>query len=110
MWDTSQLLNYKSETRIEKPRKMFDQIKTEPLQFISSLPAAVYQQQLTNVSHMTQQQQQQVTAAILQHANQLHSSNMHQQPTVITVHENKNRPQAKMSIVSRISHTFICNF
>lgn len=72
---------------------MFDQIKTEPLQF--------YQQQLSNVSHMTQQQQQQVTAAILQHANQLHSnSSMHHQPTVITVHENKNRPQTKLNIVS----------
>lgn len=70
---------------------MFDQIKTEPMQF--------YQQQLTDVSHMTQQQQQQVTAALLQHAN-LHSNNL-QQPTVIAVHsESKSRPHTKLIIVS----------
>lgn len=72
---------------------MFDQIKTEPMQF--------YQQPLTNVnvSHMTHQQQQQVTAAILQHANQIHSNNM-QQPTVIELHENKHRTHTKLNIVS----------
>lgn len=75
---------------------MFDQIKTEPMQF--------YQQQpMTNVntSHMTHQQQ--VTAAILQHAqNQRHPNNIQQQQqTAIMIHENKNRTHhTKLNIVS----------
>lgn len=77
---------------------MFDQIKTEPMQFYQ-------QQQMTNVntSHMTHQQQ--VTAAILQHAqNQRHPNNNMQQlqPTAIMIHENKNRTNTKLNIVSWI--------
>lgn len=63
---------------------MFDQIKTEPIQFYQTTCPT---QQITNAQPMSiQQQHHQV---ILQR-NQISANNLHPQTTVITLHENKN--------------------
>jgi hypothetical protein len=67
--------------------EMFDQIKTEPMQFYQACPT----------QPVTVQQHHQV---ILQQRNQISTNTLHPQTTVITLHENKNTLPSNLNVVN----------